>query len=183
MPVSSVVATGAIALPFEKMASLLSTCPTFQTLMGVGTDAAAFNLIDYPYWRNDNTDTPAGQDFDTQPVPGCTVARVDDLDMTWSIYPNDMFAGDLLVEFRAAIDVAHAGNSKDRLISFMNSIGAIIKEAYARANITGVDGVHALELNKPTREGVTPQETNADSESTPDGAPFLIAAYMFEVVA
>jgi hypothetical protein len=183
VPVSSVAATGAIAAPFEKMARLLSTCPTFQTAMGAGSSDAAFDLIDYPYWRQNNSDTPAGQDFETQPVPGCTIARVDDLNMMWSIYKNDLFAGDLLVEFRVAVSGSHGGNSKDRLVEFMNTIGAIIKEAYARSNVTDGDNVHALEVNEPVREIVTPQETNADEESTPGGAPFLIAAYMFEVVA
>jgi len=183
VPVSTVTATGATGKAFAKMASLLSACPTFQSAMGGLTEAAALNLIDYPYWRNDNSDTPADQAFDTQPVPGCTIARVDDLDMRWAIYRNSMFQGDLMVEFRMDIDPAHAGNSKDRLIDFMNKVDAILDEAFDRANVTDVSNVHAIELNEPINELVTPQETNPDLESDPDGKPFLIAAYIIEVTA
>ena len=183
MPVLTTSATGATGQPFTKMAGLLSTCPTFQTAMGVATSDDAFDLIDYPYWRNDNSDTPSGQAFDTQPVPGCTIARVDDLGMRWEIYKNGLFLGDLMVEFRMDIDPAHAGNNKNRLIDFMNKVDAILDEAFARANVTDGDNVHAIELNEPIHELVTPQETNADTESDPDGKSFLIAAYIIEVVS
>lgn len=151
--------------------------------MGVGSSDAAFDLIDYPYWRNDNSDTPAGQDFDAQPVPGCTIARVDDLGMRWEIRKSGLFLGDLYVELRMAIDVAHAGNSKDRLISFMNTVDAIHEEAFARANATDGDGVHAIELNEPIMEQITPQETTADQESAPDGKAILICGHVFEVAS
>ena len=183
MPVSSVVATGSIAEPFEKMARLLASCPTFQTAMGAGSSDDAFDLIDYPYWRQDNSDTPTGQDFATQPVPGCTISRVDDLGMFWSIFKNKLFQGNLYVEFRVPISGDHAGNSKDRLIEFMNDLGAIINEALARANVTDGDNVHAIEIEEPVQEVVTPQETTAGAETTPDGSPFLIAGFMFEVLS
>jgi hypothetical protein len=182
MPVSTVAATGATGQPFERMARLLSACPTFQTAMGVGTSDDAFDLIDYPYWRQDNSDTPSA-DFDTQPVPGCTIARVDDLGMRWEIYKNQMFRGDLMVEIRVGIDPDFAGNSKDRLIDFMNTVDAIYFEAFTRANVTAGDQIHAIELNEPITELVSPQETQPDVESTPDGKPFLIAAHIVEVVA
>ena len=182
MPVSTVAATGATGLAFERMARLLASCPTFQTAMGVGSSDDAFDLIDYPYWRQDNTDTPSTE-FVAQPVPGCTIARVDEIGMRWEIYKNQMFKGDLMVEIRVGIDAAFAGNSKNRLIDFMNKIDAIYFEAYTRANVTDGDQIHAVEINEPVAELVSPQETSPDVESTPDGQPFLIAAHIVEVVA
>jgi hypothetical protein len=178
MPAATIVATGPIALPYEKFADLLSQCPTFQTLLGVGSAALALAATDYPEWSSADSGNPADPEFLGPPVPGCLVTKFGGFGRDFEIRRGGISQGDLQVEFRAAIDTDYDDNLKDQLLQFSNTIGAIIEEAWARSEIL-VGLSQNIAIEEPVTEIEPPQTTDPDLEHDPDGDPFLIASYNF----
>jgi hypothetical protein len=176
MPAANVAATGPISLPYYKMAQLLSQCPTFQTAMSVGSEAAALALIDYPEWDTDNSDAPAAPAFNGPAVPGCIVTKFGGVGRDFEIRRGGISQGDLQIQFRMPLVSGHATNVKDQLIAFMNTIGAILDEMWARSVIQ-VDDAQNIEIEEPVTELEPPQQTDPDEECDINGNAYLIAAY------
>ena len=176
MPAATVAATGPISLPYFKLAQLLSQCPTFQSAMSVGSSAAALALIDYPEWDSANSDATTGQQFSGPAVPGCIVTKFGGVGRDFELRRGGISQGDLQVEFRLPLSDSYADNSKDQLIAFGNTIGAIMDELWARSAIQ-VDDAQNIEIEEPVTELEPPQQTDPDEECDNAGNPYLIAAY------
>jgi hypothetical protein len=169
-------ASGPIARPFRKMSVLLSQCPTFQSLMGVGTAAAALELIDSPFWDAEDHDTSSDA-FQTIPVPGATVTRTDG--QSCDIRNSGHSIGELSIEFRAKPSGDYTLKS-NQLMEFMNSVGAILQEIFQRERKPNPDGGTHLQIHEPIQEAITPQFTRQDVEADENGKPFLVAMYSIQ---
>jgi len=179
MPEARIPATSSITLPFQKLAKLLSQCATFRTLLGAADADAAYDLTDLIIWDAADDDTSDDGEFQTLRVPGATVTQVDALNMAMDIRSGGTVGisqGELLLEIRAAPDPVYTRRD-NQLIAFGNSLGEILKEAFALSETLDGDGGNHLRMVEPISAVILPQFTDPDEEPDRDGNAYVVAAF------
>jgi len=116
--------------PLAGLAELIAACPAFQTAVDAEDADEALTHIHYP---------KVDLDQDTPPARPWAIITDDDM-CQWEIDRYTKSAGSLIISFEfpsaADIDV----DSADAMLTFTNSVGAIILEALALANTPGPGG-------------------------------------------
>lgn len=169
--------TGALGLPMQRLAKMLSNCSTAQTILNVGTASAAYDLIKWPAWFLEDDATAQAASVQTAPVPMGIVSQLDEPGWEQEIQPNHAADGVLYFELR--MDPSDTGHSAmvDQLRHFISLLGAVIEELWALSAVPDPDGGQYLELMESIKTLASPQFTLDDIASDQEGESYLAAAF------
>ena len=131
-----VIPTGPLSIPFEQAAILLAACPTFWSVCGVASAAAAREKIYYPYYDQ-------GEDGKQWPIPGIII-NDDDMNQQFMNRNRDQ-GGQFLVTFCFPVNEDYEGEPENQILDFRNKLGATLTEMLSLANTPNDDS--ALSLN------------------------------------
>lgn len=167
-------ATGPLSKPFALMAELIAGSPTFRTLVGAGSEAAALAYIDYPY-----RDVEA----DGYQIPGAYLFD-DDAFEQFKIRKDGSQAGQLGLVISAAVSVDHATDRKNDLKEWRNLLGAILEEMLAKSGTGAAGGGWYGRLTKWTKVSVGwARKSDSELDADPDAADsFRIGIFILDWV-
>lgn len=168
-----VTASGPMSLPLAGLAALIAACPAFQTAVGAVSTAAALAKIYFPKVNLLGNSPP------TRPW---AIITDDDL-CQWEINRYTKSAGSLILTFEFVASNSYDVDSSDALLTFTNTVGAIILEALAKSNTPAPDGSQYWNATKFTRL-VAPAICDERHESTPNepGEEFFEVAFLVDWV-
>lgn len=168
-----VTASGPMSLPLAGLAALIAACPAFRTAVGAANAAAALAHIFYP-----KVDLQAA----IPPTRPWAIITDDDI-CPWEIDHYTKSAGSLIISFEFPSANNLDVDSSDALLTFTNSVGAIVLEALALANTPAPDGSQYWAAIKFTRL-IAPSLCDERRESAPNepGELFFECAFLVEWV-
>lgn len=168
-----VTASGPLSLPLAGLAALIAACPAFQTAVDADDATEALTHIHFPK-VNHLQDTP--------PTRPWAIITDDDL-CAWEIDHYKKCAGSLVLTFQFPSDDQLDVDSAEALLTFTNSVGAIVLEALALANTPGPGGTHYWNAIKFTRL-IAPAlcDERKESEANEPGELFFEVAFLVDWV-
>ena len=176
MPALSITASGKLARPMYRLAWLLAQTARFQTLMGVGTAAAALDLIDFDEWSALNTGV---SNFS---VPGAIVSDFDELEHVVDPHSGHQH-GELFLSIFDSVNATHVdsngeGNRKDQIVEWRNTLSDIIDQMFTLQDTPDGGGSQNMLISGPIEKAGTPQLTHPDDPRDSAGSVFLTASFL-----